>query len=34
VLAYDPKSRGAEAYLALGKEVIERVASRLTPATS
>jgi len=28
VLAYDPKSRGAEAYLALGKEVIERVEHR------
>jgi chromosome partitioning protein len=28
VLAYDPKSRGADAYLALGKEVIERVEQR------
>lgn len=33
VLAYDPKSRGAEAYLALGKEVIERVEQRSAVTT-
>ena len=32
VLSYDPKSRGAEAYLALGRELIERRGHHLAPA--
>ena len=34
VLAYDPKSRGAEAYLALGREVIERQDARALAASA
>ncbi len=34
VLAYDPKSRGAEAYLALGREVIERHDARELAASA
>jgi chromosome partitioning protein len=34
VIAYDPKSRGAEAYIALAREVLERTASMVANSTS